>query len=75
MRNDIGRNYSYCMRQFAMPVTRMLNHRLRVVDDVRYVADVFDVRDIDIAYVFRATAIGRHIDLSLIHISEPTRPY
>ena len=61
MSDDIGRHKRHCPCLLAVSVTRLLYDMLRSVDDLCHVFNVGDVRDIDVAYVFRAAAIGREM--------------
>ena len=62
--DDIGRHKRHCPCLLAVSVTRLLYDMLRSVDDLCHVFNVGDVRDIDVAYVFRAAAIGRDVDFA-----------
>ena len=52
------------LRDISVGVRRLLNSGLRVVHDGRYVVDVGDVSDIDLAYIVRTAAVSGDIDFS-----------
>ena len=59
-----GGHHGHGMRELSVAEIALRHGGLRVVDDGRDIGDVGDMRDIDVAHITRAHAVGWHIDLA-----------
>ena len=62
MGDDVSRNDCHGLLHIAVRIMRILHRCLRVADNGFHVGDAGDVRDVNVAHVVHAAAIGGNID-------------